>query len=54
MQENLPIRPAECPVCGSTILQVSHRQSVSLPKEAVSGILSYRCENGHVFIAPST
>ena len=52
MQEKRAIPPAECPVCGNTILQVSPRQSVcSLTEnDPVSGILSYRCANGHVFL----
>jgi hypothetical protein len=45
-----PITPAkECPVCKSTKLQPSKRQTVGKLPVPVFGVLSYRCENGHVF-----
>ena len=45
--------PKECPVCKSTNLQPSNRQSVGKLTVPVSGVLSYRCENGHVFTPPA-
>jgi hypothetical protein len=51
-QHNTP--PTKCPVCGSTSLQWSERKSVALPDDRsqsnIQGVLSYRCENGHVFL----
>ena len=46
--------PKECPVCGSTELQSSNRQNARSPGEPSEdpGILSYRCEKGHVFTPP--
>jgi hypothetical protein len=49
--------PIKCPVCGSEKLRPSKRQPIvernrrknhrdSLP----NGIISYRCENAHVFV----
>ena len=43
-----------CPVCGSTKIQTSNRQTTARPDDpdnVITGILGYRCENGHVSIA---
>ena len=49
-----PEQPYICPVCGSTNIKSSPRQSVVLADEyrdPISGILSHKCGNGHVSIA---
>jgi len=51
-QQNAP--PTKCPVCGSTSLHWSEQKRIGLPEgpveENTGGVLSYRCENGHVFL----
>jgi hypothetical protein len=41
----------ECPVCGSTSVRLTTASNVFLSVPPVS--LSYRCENGHVFLMPN-
>jgi hypothetical protein len=46
--------PKQCPVCGRNQIQpVMRRPLLELEGErkAISGVLSYRCSNGHVFLA---
>lgn len=50
MQEQSEILPSKCPVCGSKILLPSNRQTCEPTAHPMSGVLSYRCENGHVFL----
>lgn len=54
MQENQFEPATKCPVCGNTKLQVLPRQGLCSESGVgpVNGILSYRCENGHVFMTP--
>jgi hypothetical protein len=53
MHESSANHPRACPVCGNANLQESQRQHVvkNNPSETISGVLGYRCENGHVFMA---
>lgn len=46
--------PKKCPVCGKDSIVPLPRTAVKLEGEAepVSGVLAYRCSQGHVFIAP--
>jgi hypothetical protein len=48
--------PMRCPVCGSTNLSKSVRKSIvdQSDSQPVSVALTYRCDNGHVLISPST
>ena len=55
MSHPLNAPPKECPVCKSTALQQSSRQNAfarvpAQPPEDFSIQMSYRCENGHVFV----
>jgi len=51
MEQRGPEQPQICPVCGSAKIKPSFRQNTSQADELISGILGYRCENGHVSIA---
>jgi hypothetical protein len=45
-----------CPVCSSESLKPSNRQNVihrDNPDDLAADVLSYRCENGHVFVISS-
>jgi len=45
--------PVQCPVCASKELTPSKGQNVILPNDPdrlPAGVLSYRCERGHVFV----
>jgi|HubBroStandDraft_1064217.scaffolds.fasta_scaffold118318_2 hypothetical protein len=56
MQEHPANHPRACPVCGNTNLQESQRQHVvrNNPSKTISGVLGYKCENGHVFMADNS
>jgi hypothetical protein len=56
MRESSANNPRACPVCGNTNLQESQRQHVVRynPSETISGVLGYKCENGHVFMADNS
>lgn len=57
MPANPSPTPSECPVCGSKNLEPSLRQSLGseqLSNNPITGILSYRCHNGHVFMPPDS
>ncbi len=47
-------KPEVCPVCGTANIDAIQRQSVvkGSASPAISGVVGYRCENGHVSIAP--
>ena len=50
----MPI-PKACPVCGNQTLDPIMRKPLSTTTDAdasgiVSGVLAYRCENGHIFM----
>jgi hypothetical protein len=52
MPENSAGPPHKCPVCESFNLQPSLRQNI-IPVDANAkpfGVLSYRCDQGHVFM----
>lgn len=47
--------PTQCPVCGTVdIQQVMRKASLSLSlgtdTDKVSGVMAYRCANGHIFL----
>jgi hypothetical protein len=46
--------PDVCPVCGTAKIDAIQRQSVvkGSASPAISGVVGYRCENGHVSMAP--
>jgi hypothetical protein len=56
MREGSVKNPRACPVCGNTNLQESQRQHVvkNDPSKTISGVLGYKCENGHVFMADNS
>ncbi len=51
MPEQSKTPPSECLVCGNKNLLTLNRQTCEPIAHPVSGVLSYRCENGHVFLA---
>jgi len=42
--------PTKCPVCGSSDLKTSPRQTGRAMSSTAQDVLCYRCENGHVFL----
>jgi len=51
--DNLPPGPLKCPVCGDTTLLIFNRQTVGAgadSHEPIYGVLSYKCQNVHVFL----
>jgi hypothetical protein len=54
MQAQPKASPCQCPVCGNTTLLIIERHTVGHDADshdAICGVLSYKCLNGHVFLA---
>ena len=56
MWESRGNNPRACPVCGNTNLHASQRQHIvrNNSSKTISGVLGYKCENGHVFMADNS